>query len=164
MTQPPSHIFDVATTLRDTVETLYLNEGISLPTRRYISDGAVAWDCELMAVELTAVFRGPPLSPVENFTQRCMGVRTARFNVWIVRCASTPNEDGSPPATHRIEALADDIYTDAWFLPTQLAQAAMDGTLGIPCDDLVIGELEIVGPEGGFGGVRQPVEWQLGAS
>jgi len=162
MTLPATHVWGIATLLRDQVIDIYSDAGLSLPGRRYVSEGAVAIDCELMAVELRRVFRGLPLQ--ENVGDlRCIGLRTAEFHIFIFRCASVPQDSGAPPSTGTIESFAQPIYTDAWVLPSELQYRVSSGTYGFPgCENILVGNLDIVGPEGGFGGVDLTVEWQLG--
>lgn len=159
----PTVVFDIAQDILAAVVTGYAANSISLPSRRYVADGGeVALDCELVAVALGRVFRGSPNSPADSFIpQRCVGIRTAEFHVWIVRCASAPQDSGDPPSTATIESFSELMMTDAWFLPYALAQSVGAGNLG-SCDEMFIGDLTVQGPQGAFVGVDLIVQHQLG--
>lgn len=159
------HVFTIAERIRDTVVAIYADAGVGLPARQYVSDGGeIAFDCELLAVGLEQVYRGAPnfASPI-LVSQRCASLRTAEFHVWIVRCASVPQDDGSPPSTTSIESFALPLYTDVWLLPSGLTQAALDGDLGSSCDDVLVGNLLVKGPEGAYVGVDLSLSFLLGS-
>jgi len=161
MAADPANVFTLASAIRDEVIALYAAASLPLPARRLVSEGFPAWDsCEQLIVELRRVVRGnvptEDLSPIN-----CAGVRFAELHVWIIRCAAPMNQDGSPPAVAAIETVAETLYTDAWFLPTSLAESVSSGTLATPCHDVVVGPLRIQGPEGGYVGVDLTVLWQL---
>lgn len=157
-----THIWDIANDLLTNVIDIYSDGGLSLPGRRYISEGTVAFDCELVAVELRRVYRGLPGQEGVIGPSLCSGTRTAEIHVWIVRCTSVPQDNGDPPTEASIEQFAQPIYIDAWFLPTQLQYRAADGSLGAACSDILIGNLNVLSPSGAFGGVDLQIDWQLG--
>jgi len=166
MAVPETHIWDRASLLLDTVVDRYATEGISLPARRYVSDGPeVAHDCEEVVVAFQRVYRGTPaiegdaaLTPM-----RCGGWRTGIFDIHIIRCTSAPKDDGSAPHTETIEGFADNILIDAWFLPEALTAASFDGTLAGECEEIFIPQAVMVPAAGGFGGVVVTMHWFLGA-
>lgn len=158
-------VWTIANTLLSTVVSQYAAAGVSLPSRQYVADGGeVALDCELVAVALSRVYRGVPGVALDAAasTLRCASVRAAEYHVWIVRCASTPQESGDPPSTTSIESYAEPMMTDAWLLPSSLTEAALDGSLGFSCDDVFIGQLVVAGPEGAHVGVDLTVQVALG--
>lgn len=160
---PSNHIFVTAAEILDAVVDLYADESIPLPARQLVTEGELAWDCDLVGVELRRVYRGQPgfedPSPIS-----CAGLRTAEFHVWIVRCAAPMHKDGSPPTVAAIQTVAEEVMTDAWLLPTGLVTAINDPDhpLSLPCASTVVGPLNIQGPEGGFVGVDLLIQWQLG--
>lgn len=158
----PTHIWDIATGLLDAVVDLYAAEGIDLPERRVVVEGIPAFDCVSVIVSLRRVFRGLPNVSFGEQTLACAGIRTAEFHILILRCASAPDDDGNPPAVNVIQSFSEPIYTDAWVLTAGMQLAALNGSLGAACDDISIGELAVIGPEGAIGGVDLTVLWQLG--
>lgn len=132
-------------------------------THNFIADGLVVHNCESVVVSLGRVYRGTSNRPTDLITsQRCVGVRTAEYHIWIVRCASTPDDSGNPPSTTLIESFAEPLYTDMWVLPWGLTIAALDGSLGFSCDDILISTITMQRQQGAYAGVELLVEYQLG--
>lgn len=156
-------LYTIAQDLLEAVVDVYATAGVSLPDRQVVVEGLPAWDCESVMVSLRRVFRGLPNIQSAQQTLLCAGVRTAEYHISIIRCASTPDDDGNPPTPTTIQGFSKPILTDAWVLVSGLQTAALDGDLGIACDSILIGDLAVVGPEGAFGGVDLVIQWQLGA-
>jgi hypothetical protein len=162
-----THLFDIAGVLKTEVIDIYALAGIGLPDRQVITEGGVAWDCELLGIELRQVRRGNPGPEADAsrgvpLTPLCVSHRSAEFHIWIVRCVPAPSDSGDPPSVTDIEAAAQDIYTDAWLLPSGIQEAAAAGSLGAPCSGVFVGPAIIVGPQGGFVAVDLLVEYALG--
>lgn len=153
----PTHIFDIATTLLDSVVAIYADASVPLPTRQCVVEGTPAWDCEMVVVYLRRTYPRYAELPL-----RCSGLRSAELHISIIRCASTPQDDGTPPTCATIESFSSLILTDAWLLPAGLSETSFNGGLGFPCDGIEIGDLIVNGPDGGFGGVDLTINYQLG--
>lgn len=154
-------IFDAAVVIKNTVIDIYADNSVSLPARRLVAEGAVAWDCEQLAIEFRRNFRGIPgiedLSP-----DNCAGVRAAEFHVWVIRCASPMKEDGSPPSVTAMETVAEAMMTDAWLLPWGLQDRIGSGEIPtLACEEVIVGPLVPQGPEGGYVGVDLTLFWQV---
>lgn len=150
-----THIFDIAKEILNEVVALYAAEGLALPARRAVTEGEFAWDCESVLFRLARTFPGTPNAPDLD---PCVSARTAEYHLSIIRCASSPDEEGVPPKPTIIESFSLPILTDAWFLPRALRMSP----LFTPCDEFYVGELVVVGPEGGFGGVDLTIHRLLG--
>lgn len=157
-------VFLIAQSILDAVVGGYEEAGVPLPSRQVIADGhPIAHDCELVAVSLSRTYRGTASTVIApTVPQRCFSLRTAEYHVWIVRCTSKPQENGEPPAAATITSFAQPILTDAWLLPYVLQTAALSDNLAAPCDDITVGQLTGLNPQGGFGGSDLIVEFQLG--
>lgn len=164
MATPADTVYLNAQLLLDAVVEGYGEAGITLPERQLVADGhPIAHDCELVVVSLSRTYRGTPAGitpPVQP--QRCMSLRTAEYHVWIVRCTSSPQDSGDAPTVSTVQSFAAPILTDAWLLPYVIQTAALEGSLGAPCDNILVAQLTGLTPSGGFGGSDLIVEYQLG--
>lgn len=167
MAPTPNHPFTFAQDLIAALVSAYAAVPLPLPSRRYISEGQIAIDCEQVVVEPIRSYRGT-VNRVTDTTvpQRCFSLRTAEFRIWIIRCTSTPVDIGNGevrmPNPDEIEAFSEPIITDLFFMPYSLQVAAVNGDLGVGCDDLLFQQANVHPPSGGYGGVNLIVEYQLG--
>jgi hypothetical protein len=151
-----STVYDLAAGLLDSVVTRMNAElTVDLPARQYVHAGLVAWDCEETVVAvpesgLTHAFPGEA-SKVEF----CSPPRQVAFEVWIVRCVPSLQDNGTPPTEADLDAAAAIQLADLWTLSYVLWQYRDDwkGT----CHTLLMGPVEIVGPEGTFAAVKATV-------
>lgn len=152
--QDPTYLYDVAVQLQQTIIDCYDENSITLPSRHVISEGPrPAHDCEALNIALVLnapTYRGQQTVP-------CFNLREATFSISIVRCTSTPHDDGSAPTPEEMAAFSSAIYTDAFLLPFCISEISLN-----PCSNLTIGPLTTLDPSGGLGGVVMPVTWVLG--
>lgn len=145
-------IYVLAEALRTAVEQAAATDGVTLPDRRIVAEGEVAFDCPQLAVQLPRVYRG--LAAVEYADVNDKGHPfTCEFVLWLTRCAAPLRDDGLPPAAASIEASARDLLIDAHVLTVALVPELRD--VAGRCTSLATGNLLGVGPEGGHTG------WQL---
>lgn len=155
----PSRLYDIAEDLLasviDRMEDVYddYTPAISLPDRRYVHAGDVAWDCEQVVVagrELTHAFPGQAgemliCSPPHHYA----------LEVWIVRCVPGSKDNGDPPTPESLDEAARVTMTDQWVL-SYILWANRDDWKGT-CASLLLGPVEIVGPTGNFSAVKATV-------
>lgn len=145
----------VAGRLLATVEAHYAAAGVKLPERRYLLAGnaaGAAWDDEHVSVSLNAVQPGPTAnSQRTSLGSGQVGVVLPRgvFEVRILRCWPTVDDDGECPSAQEITAAAVPLMQDAGLLLGVLhAYAAADWTGGT----MTVGEIAPLGPLGGLAG------------
>jgi hypothetical protein len=135
---------------------------VTLPSRRFVSNGAVAFDeCEQLAVQVERIHVGG-VGAETSAPVNCVVTRTAELAVWLTRCTPQMAEDGTPPSASEIDASAEDLLADAVLLSEAVITkrrdyAHFDGNRR----DVGIAELRPIGPEGGQGGAVQRVRVQL---
>lgn len=143
---------DTADAVLAAVETQADTDDVTLPTRRYVSNGAPAVDREQVTVHVRRIFSHTgdvtvqtpePLVGAVGYTMR--GVELA---VTIIRCEPTPKgKQAAPPAT-KIDESADEVLADAELVNAALL--AHGRTSG--CNSLAVMEWTALDPEGGYVG------------
>lgn len=123
------------------------------PARRYVSDGPMlAWDCEQVVVTVESVFghagniAAAAVDPVQ-----CLVMRGAVLGVWVVRCAPTMADDGTPPPAAEIDANAEVVLADPTVVFDGLLAGLRDGSW-LGAHGLAFEEWTGIGPEGGLTG------------
>lgn len=149
-------IFDAAVDLLGRVEDAAANAGVVLPERRFVSNGEVAFDCELVAIQVPTGFRGSPALPSPDRNRRNVTVWTFEFTVWLIRCVPTINDRGIVPTAAALQDSASVILRDAHILTYDLMPLLDD--LSDTCTHVAAGNLVGVGPEGGFAGWQLPIQ------
>jgi hypothetical protein len=154
MAPPATRIMDVCVDLLTAVQARH---GGVLPTRQYVSAGAPAWDCELLAVwcERTAGFDGDVMletsSPIMASAAHVM--RYGTFVVTIVRCTpAVPESSGGKvvvPTVAKEEEAASTLYEDAQRVINALVLAEKAGELP-GCNGMAFVDWTVQGPEGGL--------------
>lgn len=118
-------------------------EGRPAFSRSFVSDGAVAYDCEQLAVEVETIGQGLPggfaTGPLDNATGF-----VASLAVHAVRCAPPMGANGSAPTPAQIDASATSVMGDA----SALLDALRD--LAVSCRSVLVTGLTFPGPQGGF--------------
>lgn len=137
------------------VEAHYAAHQVALPERRYLLAGnaaGAAWDDEQVTVSLNAVQPGPaPNSQRTNLPGHAVGVVLPRgvFEIRILRCWPTVDDDGQAPPADAITAAAVATMRDAGLILGALhAYAAADRGNGT----MTVGEIQPLGPLGGLAG------------
>jgi len=149
-------IFDAASDLLARVEAAAAAAAVTLPDRRFVSNGEVAFDCALVAVQLPSAFRGTPAFPESDRNRRNTVVWTFEFTVWLVRDVPILSEQGVWPSAAAITDSASIILRDAHVLTYGLLPQLDELAAG--CTSLAVGNLAGVGPEGGVAGWQLPVQ------
>lgn len=153
----------VAQRMLSFVEGYFAEQGWDLPERRYIAAGSpsiLAADDEHLAVALSAMHSGvTPRSLNQTGTPshgaRSMHVPRADFKLRLMRCVSVVDSRGYVPTA---SALNDDglrLMADPGRLITALFawQGAAASPPGIDTNpQVVIGDVEVIGPLGGLAG------------
>ncbi|MGI8425601.1 MAG: hypothetical protein ACR2M4_03190 [Actinomycetota bacterium] len=158
--------YDLAKKILDEVVARFTAAGVALPGRRYISNGEVARDpnapedCSAVSVGLLRAFIGAPGIPrIEAIN--CAPTRTADLQIEITRCVPVPGDQGNPPTAKAIDDSAKQILTDGYVLFAGILAAKGDGSLAPLCDKVAMGDLALIGPEGGIGGVTITIAVQF---
>lgn len=157
-------IYDLGAQVLAVIEAAYATAGVDLPDRRYVTAGAVAYDCEQLVVSLTRMYPGiafleDPAAPVLKATL----LRSVTFAVHLVRCIPTLTEGKTTvwPTPAALNASGEQILQDAYLLPTSVVKAWHDGSLSSACDTLGIREAIPAEPMGGFGGMILAIDAQF---
>lgn len=131
------------------------DNAITPPVRQFVSPGAIADDCDQIAVELARIFTGRPGAEVAE-PEQCGYARTAEFFIRIVRClASASDDDDIIPTPDELNGDAKIVMRDIWVIHQELITRRAAGTFLDRCQNLLVGNALPAGPEGGLGG------WQL---
>lgn len=151
----PERLYGVARQVLDLVAAALDATPAGAPDRRYVSDGPlVAWDCEqlVVAVEGTVSHDGDLMVETPG-PVNCLVMRAATLGVWIVRCAPTVEDDGTPPPADDIDANAAVMLADPTVMLDAIVTAYQAGELAGAFGLALLG-WDGVGPEGGLvGGV-----------
>lgn len=129
--------------------------GVELPERRYVAPGSmIVWDGEQMTVALMSIDQGHPGVAQTQATHPRARVLYATFSVNLVRSVSAlgdtgPFADGGGvPDTDTMDADGKQGVGDAQALILAADAAAKGYLLTGPGEDLAIGPLQPLGPEG----------------
>lgn len=154
----------VAEAILDKVVAHFAAAGVDLPERQVIapgSPGEIAWDCEMLAVNLVSIGNGASPGGAGSGPSRLgaplstAGLRHAVFAVQLVRCEPSPTQGGKkPPTAAALRTAALRMMTDGGLLSQALVDLATDVAGGLPLGSLVTaGSADTVGPSGGFVGL-----------
>ena len=139
----------MADDLMDLVVAAAGDLAIELPDRRVIADGAVAWDCPLVAVALPQLTRGTVGADVSH-RNRPSDTYVAEYRLWILRPVPVPNDDGTPPSAAKVSDAGRTLMDDAYLLTVGLRPRMAE--LARRCTSLSAGQATAQGPEGGLAG------------
>lgn len=154
MAPPVSRIYDVAAGL---LAAVVAEHGGTLPDRQFVSAGAPAWDCELLAVwvESTGGHDGNVVADVLQ-PQMAAAAHTMRYGTFVVelvRCTPAVPDTEGPTLGMPTEAQEDEaaqlLYGDAQRVLNALVRAERDGALG-GCHGLAFMGWQVLGPQGGL--------------
>lgn len=107
-----------ATSILTSIEQIYLEEGIDLPDRRYISlggRGSVAYDCTQLTVSWEQTYSGLPGNPIQVLSN-CTSPRSGVFVVELVRPIPVSQRADTPPESELMNESADQLMQDAALL------------------------------------------------
>lgn len=139
-------------------------QGLSIPSRVYVSPGPPAADCDQLTAHAVSIMPGLPGQETAPYgLQSTAGpvMRTLTVMVQIRRCVPVPNDQGQPPQASSLEAAAKIIARDGWTLWRGLVLAYMDGTLLGGCDRAAISAAIPSEAEGGLAGWDIEIAVQL---
>jgi hypothetical protein len=161
----PTLVYDAARELLAYAATLLNASAGGAPAARFVSDGNVALDCDQLVVEfeeLLPLLPGgetqaiiPIIRPVGNLA------RSARFTIWVTRCAPTLSESGTAPTPTEIDNSARQVLKDLWVLFEGLATGYLSGALFAACQGFALLSGTLQGPEGGLKNAKMTVAVQL---
>lgn len=154
---PNTEIIDLADGLLDAVVSAYADASVeTLPGRRYVHAGLVAFDCEQLVVTVGPAFRGQPAapSPIEN---RPGDLWAIQLGVLLLRCVPTLTDQGTPPSADELNAAGRELSIDARILTIGLTPKLKESPFDV-CTLVATGNLDAQGPEGGFGGWLLPIQ------
>lgn len=149
----PERLYAIARQVLDLAGAALATTEAGAPARQYVSDGPlVAWDCEqiVVTVENTYSHRGD-VSVEDTSPLDCLVMRAAVLGVWVVRCAPTLDDDGTPPDANEIDTNAAIVLADPMVLLDAIVDAYRAGLL-LGCHGLAFQQWQGVGPEGGLTG------------
>lgn len=145
----PTRLSSLADELLDALVDAADELGIELPQRKVVADGAVAWDCPLVAVALPTITRGVPGQelvarnlPSDSYV--------AEYGLWLLRPVPMPGDDGSPPPAAKVSASGHQLMDDGYLLTVGMRTRLR--TIGQACTALAQGTTSAQGPEGGLAG------------
>ena len=138
-------------------------DGITVPDRRYVHAGEVAWDCEQFVVSLKAM--RPTMTGGADVLPTgpggCVVLRSAVFELSLIHCAPEPFQDGSRPTSVALNTWGIGRCDDALSLMRGVVRAHNAGSFGEVCSQVRIEEVNSLGPDGGYGGVAVTIAVQL---
>lgn len=127
---------------------------IDLPDRQVIADGAVAWDCPLVAVALPTITRGTVGQDVAH-RNRPSDAYVAEYRLWVLRAVPTPKDDGTPPSAAKVTAAGKTLMDDGYMLTVGMRPHL--AAIGERCSSLAVMTTSARGPEGGLAGWESAV-------
>lgn len=138
-------------------------DGVTLPARRIIAPGSargIAWDSDGLAVTLGGIGLGHapgqggnPQRPGNPIS--ALGLRHAVFVVQLVRCTPESHNGTTPPDAAEVTKAGLALMRDAGLLSQALTEIAtpVQSQLG-PGGSVVVGAVDILGPQGGLAAVE----------
>lgn len=160
-------LYQDAQAILNVVVDAFLDSAVALPERQYVSDGSIAIDCEQLTVTIVQVYRGLPgeIQTDPMGPRRCATVSSFECAIILVRCVPTLKESSAGqivfPTVHELDSSAQTILQDGAILWRGLMAAWAEGTLVPGCDQLALGPMISLGPEGGFAGWTVSLEAQF---
>jgi hypothetical protein len=146
---PLGRLFEIADYLLGAVADAADEHSHPLPDRRQVGEGTLAWDCPMVSVNLVSIFRGQPGGELQA-PLRASDTWTAELGVWIIRCATMPNDQGDLPSAEAVTASAGPLLRDAVLLSAGIMPALFE--LSRTCTAVAVRRVFPQGPEGGLAG------------
>lgn len=126
------------------------DNGITLPARRYVHVGQVAFDCEQVVVSASQITRGRPPAAAGDIV-RISDTLVVELNLWIVRKVPGLSFDGEQlPSVAELQAAGETLAADGWLMT--VGMMARYRKLAGRCTSLTVTDTLSAGPEGGYGG------------
>lgn len=154
---PSRTLYDAARGVLDASLAALAAEGLSAPSRSYVSVGQAAFDCDQLVVWVDPV--EPYRRPEPNPAARRGGPKVAQASLIIerARCVPVPASVDQPPPAAVIDAEALALYQDAWTIYRGLEQRLQpewtgDPLLGGACRPAGLEGMKPIEPGGGVWG------------
>lgn len=164
MAPPKFILYDIATEVKDAVVAGFDAEDVELPDRRFVANGAIADDCEQLAVAVQRIFQGTPdgeTALVDDVAGA--GLRSIDLIVRLTRdCQPLMDHTNDVVDAADIDAAGRVLLIDGWLLRKIVTAAKRAGDILSACDKAVIGPCVSFGPQGGFGGWELTIRAQVG--
>lgn len=160
MPMPSSQLYDACAATLAAVVAHYSTLGVELPARRYVNSGEPAWDCDQVVVYPETTVPGLSTTITNEPLRPCTYFRTATLYIEIARCVPVESGNGRPPTVDRLDEAARRLLADPVDVANGILAANRSGTLG-GFDGISLGSWDALGPQGGFGGGRQTIQFQL---
>jgi hypothetical protein len=125
------------------------------PGRACVVPGAIAWDacdCDgMVAVSVTRTFLSSsfPAEAAAISTPCDAADLAADLQVQVLRCAPTPDEEGTPPGCEQLTAAALQVVTDAWQARLGAYCTLRDLRVAKRIEAFRVASQPVLGPEGG---------------
>jgi hypothetical protein len=110
----------LAETIFDGVVAGYEQSGATLPSRRYVTLGTPANDCEQMVVAWQQIYLGTP-GDEASLPQNCTAPKSAVFSVQVARNMPVVSPSGKAPEPKAIQTFSEALLVDAYLLTDILA-------------------------------------------
>lgn len=141
-------------------------QAVSLPERQYVTPGSmVPWDGEQLTVSLMGIDQGHPGAGQAASVIPETATFYASFSVNLIRKVPIINTEGfaagEVPTAEDLDASGQGLVGDAAALILAGSQVHLARVLVGPGEEMVIGPLSPVGPEGGLAGSRLLVSVSL---
>lgn len=160
------NVLEVARVLRDGVVAHWAAhtdpDVEALPDRRLLIGGdpaVLAWDCEQFTVALQGIGNGQSDDTAATAPQIGAGtsvfnMRHAIFELLLLRCVATVDDEGAPPADVVQDAEGERFLRDVGMLSQALTEIASNVRRNLlePGGIARVGQILPVGPDGGFSG------------
>lgn len=143
-------LYEIAQTMKASVEQEFAAADITLPERRYVQSGDVAFDCAQLTVNVGALGTGTPTADYQG--QAHPGESpVAIFVLSLIRdCQPIPDSSGNPPPAAEIEAAAEILLADALLLTKVFLKSEHKKPAG--CSKVKVVSCTPYGPEGAVAG------------
>lgn len=149
----------LAKALLQAVEDGFAQRNVELPARRFVSNGLVALDDELLAVSVLGLYGIPNEGPMSAEAVRpinCLSWRGGQFEIALLRCAPGGAQDAvgyMPPTPIQLEASARDVLRDASLITQSVLDAYQSDAFGMGAN-LALERWTSLGPDGSLVGGR----------
>ena len=141
-------------------------QGVAVPKRQYVAPGSgIPWDEEQLVVVLQTISQGRPGAPQAQAFRSGAEVFVVQMAVVLVR--DVPNFQNEAivqsmiPSAKEMNAAGLIQMADAEALYKAAVAIHAANTITSPGVDFTVGECMPVGPDGGFAGTRQLIEFSL---
>lgn len=153
-------LWDLADDVLGVAAARLTSAGRTPPDRQFVSPGAVAFDCEQLAIEVTRAFHGLPA--LELGRVGCAAPLSVDLRLTLTReCISLMDTQGNPPSDIALNDNAHELYLDGWALYNGILEAWYDKDFSEACNSMALGPLLPVGPEGNHAGWTLALTIQL---